>query len=141
MDRISVPARSRVMAAVGSRRTQLERQVECLLRLAGARHLSRNVRVLPGCPDFVIRSARLAVFVDSCFWHGCRWHHRPPASRKNYWEPKIARNVLRDRDVNTALKRLHWHVCRVWEHQIRDEPGRKKVIRRLASALRSPGGR
>ena len=139
VDRIPVATRSRVMAGVRSRRTQPERQVESLLRLAGVRHLRRNFRGLPGCPDFVIRSARIAIFVDSCFWHGCRWHHRRPASRQEYWDAKIERNAARDRLVNGLLKRMNWRVIRIWEHQIRDSTGRAKVIARVAAALTGVG--
>lgn len=123
------------MAGVASRRTQPERQVETLLRLAGVRHLRRNFRGLPGCPDFAVRSARLAVFVDSCFWHGCRWHCRRPSSHKEYWDQKIERNALRDSLVNVTLIKMHWRVMRIWEHQIRDAAGRAKVIARVAAAL------
>ena len=135
MDRISTEQRSRVMAGVGSRRTRPERQVETLLRLAGVRHVRRNVRPLPGCPDFVLRNARLAVFVDSCFWHGCRWHYRRPASRQEYWDLKIERNVRRDKEVNTLLKSMNWRVLRIWEHQIRDATGQSRVMARVVAAL------
>lgn len=137
MDRISNDSRSRVMAAVRSRRTRPEREVEILLRTAGIRHLRRNFRALPGCPDFVIRSARLVVFVDSCFWHGCRWHCRRPATHREYWDRKIARNADRDRFVNSLLKGMGWSVIRIWEHQLRGALGRAKVISRVTSAVQS----
>jgi DNA mismatch endonuclease Vsr len=135
MDRVTAQTRSRIMAGVGSRRTQPERQVETLLRLAGVRHVRRNVRALPGCPDFVLRDARLAVFVDSCFWHGCRWHYRRPASRREYWDLKIERNVRRDSQVNALLKNMGWRVLRIWEHQIRETAGQAKVIAKVVAIL------
>lgn len=135
MDRISAETRSRIMARVGSRRTQPERQVEGLLRLCGVQHLRRNVKGVPGCPDFVVRGERIAIFVDSCFWHGCKWHCRRPTSRQSYWTPKIARNAKRDKDVTALLRSMNWRVVRIWEHQIRDGPGQAKVLRRLRAAL------
>jgi DNA mismatch endonuclease (patch repair protein) len=92
---------------------------------------------LPGKPDFIFPKQRLAVFVDGCFWHGCRWHCRMPKSRRNYWKPKIARNKKRDREVTRQLRRCGWKVFRVWEHALKRPVkmlGHVKVI--LASRQR-----
>jgi DNA mismatch endonuclease (patch repair protein) len=126
MDRIDAVTRSRVMSRVRSKRTGLESEMELLLRSAGVRRISRNMRSLPGTPDFVIRSARLTIFVDSCFWHGCRWHCRRPSSRTDYWNAKIDRNARRDRDVTRLLRLQGWQVIRVWEHQLAD-PGKRAI--------------
>jgi DNA mismatch endonuclease (patch repair protein) len=76
-----------------------------------------HARDLPGCPDFVFRDSRLAVFVDGDFWHGWRfsvWRHKLPTK----WEIKIAQNRLRDRRNRAKLRRQGWTVLRIWEHQI-----------------------
>lgn len=135
MDRVSAAIRSRTMGRIRKRGTGPERIMETLLRRAGVRHLRRNVARLPGCPDFVIREARLTVFVDSCFWHGCRLHYRRPASRREYWDLKIQRNIERDQHVNALLSAKGWRVARYWEHEIRDEIGRTEVIAKLLEHL------
>jgi len=58
----------------------------------------------------------VAVFVDGCFWHCCRIHGRPPLSNDDYWGPKLARNVARDRADTEQLERAGWTVVRLWEH-------------------------
>lgn len=87
---------------------------------------------LPGKPDFVFRQEMLAVFVDGCFWHGCRWHAQQPSSNIEYWEKKIMRNKLRDRQVTHALELAGWKVLRIWEHSFDDSD---KVMMRLKEAL------
>lgn len=68
-------------------------------------------------PDVVFTGARVAVFVDGCFWHGCPQHQRIPKTNTAYWVPKLARNVERDRLTDSALIEAGWRVVRLWEHQ------------------------
>lgn len=67
-------------------------------------------------PDIVFTRARLAVFVDGCFWHACPIHGTEPRANTDYWRPKLARNVARDRAVDAALRQAGWRVLRAWEH-------------------------
>jgi DNA mismatch endonuclease (patch repair protein) len=67
-------------------------------------------------PDIVFTRARLAVFVDGCFWHACPQHGTTPRSNTDYWGPKLARNVARDRTNELRLQAEGWSVLRVWEH-------------------------
>jgi DNA mismatch endonuclease (patch repair protein) len=67
--------------------------------------------------DVVLRSSRVAVFVDGCFWHGCPEHGTKPTTNSAYWNPKIERNVLRDLRNSSALEARGWTVIRVWEHE------------------------
>ncbi|CAN5736113.1 MAG: very short patch repair endonuclease [Euzebyales bacterium] len=80
---------------------------------------------VPGRPDLVIRSLRLAVFIDGDFWHGNRWRLRGLArleddfhSNRAFWVAKITRNVERDRAVNERLAADDWTVVRVWESDV-----------------------
>lgn len=71
-------------------------------------------------PDVVFTRARVVLFVDGCFWHCCPIHGNQPRANSDYWSPKLARNVARDRAVDTALGAAGWTVVRAWEH---DRPG------------------
>ena len=83
-------------------------------------------------PDFVFPKLRTAVFVDGCFWHGCPKHATWPKHRAAFWKAKIEGNRTRDRKVTRLLRRLGWHVLRVWQHELlrRDE---SKLLRRLSA--------
>jgi DNA mismatch endonuclease (patch repair protein) len=67
-------------------------------------------------PDIVFTRWMVAVFVDGCFWHGCPDHQRVPKSNRDYWVPKLAANVRRDRRADAALVKDGWVVVRIWEH-------------------------
>jgi DNA mismatch endonuclease (patch repair protein) len=67
--------------------------------------------------DVVFSGAKVAVFVDGCFWHGCPDHQRIPRRNQEYWIPKLSTNTERDRRVDDALINAGWHVERVWEHE------------------------
>jgi len=84
-----------------------------------------------GKPDFVFPKARVAVFVDGCFWHGHPERCRMPRTNREYWQQKIQRNVARDKEVARCLKKKGWKVLRVWEHQVGD----MTTLRRLRRAI------
>lgn len=65
----------------------------------------------------VFRAARLAVFVDGCFWHRCPEHGTQPATNAGYWQAKLDRNVARDHRDEEDLERAGWTVLRIWEHE------------------------
>jgi DNA mismatch endonuclease Vsr len=133
-DVFSKKKRSQVMAAIRSRGNKAtELKLAAVLRAAGITGWRRN-QPLPGRPDFVFRHARLAVFVDGCFWHGCRWHCRMPKSRGGYWGPKISRNRARDKAVSALLRRAGWRVHRIWEHSLRSQAALSRLQAILANA-------
>ena len=68
-------------------------------------------------PDIAFTARHVAVFVDGCFWHACPEHGSRPANNVWYWEPKLRRNVERDRAADAALLAAGWDVVRVWEHE------------------------
>jgi len=124
--------RSQVMAAIRSRGNRdTELKLAAILRAAGITGWRRH-QAIPGHPDFVFPRARLAVFVDGCFWHGCRWHCRMPRSNRKYWQAKIARNAVRDRKTNRQLRGRGWKVIRVWAHVL---GAPDKVVARITSEL------
>ena len=84
---------------------------------------------LIGKPDFVFAKAKLIVFVDGCFWHGCPKHMRMPKSGVEYWQKKISRNKKRDRKVTKELQTLGWRVLRIWEHSLRKKLVNRTILR------------
>lgn len=69
------------------------------------------------CADLVFTRAKVAVFVDGCYWHGCPEHHRQPTSNSDYWSAKVSGNRDRDTRVNALLTDAGWTVLRFWEHE------------------------
>lgn len=78
-------------------------------------------------PDIVFPGAKVAVFVDGCFWHQCPEHGQMPKANHEYWAPKLARNVERDRANDATLRESGWTVLRFFEHV---------PVREAASAIR-----
>lgn len=76
-----------------------------------------NFRELPGRPDLAFTRARLAVFVDGCFWHMCADHVRLPKNNREWWVAKLEANVARDREKDRRLADLGWLAVHVWEHE------------------------
>ncbi len=109
---------SRIRAR-GNKDTEL-----ALLKLFRREHISgwRRGQPVLGKPDFLFRRARLAVFVDGCFWHGCPKHCKVPASNTAFWKRKLQANKNRDREVTGLLKRNGWGVIRIWECQLAESP-------------------
>jgi DNA mismatch endonuclease (patch repair protein) len=93
---------------------------------------------LPGRPDFAFPAARVAIFLDGCFWHGCPRHYRKPRNHA-YWEPKLRRNLARDRRAAAALRSAGWMVLRVWEHSLRETVRIAARLRRALEIRRPPG--
>ena len=112
--------RSANMARIRSSGTVPEEQLYRAVRIAlGHRwRIDRNVIAMPGRPDVVIPSLRLVMFADGCFFHGCATHYRAPLSNREYWLPKIVRNIERDRSQRSALEASGWSVVRIWEHEL-----------------------
>jgi DNA mismatch endonuclease (patch repair protein) len=67
--------------------------------------------------DIVFGPAKVAVYVDGCFWHSCPLHATLPKNNRQWWSVKLAANVLRDRDTDRQLIEAGWRVVRVWEHE------------------------
>ena len=95
-----------------------------------------NVKGLPGRPDVALTRARVAVFVDGCFWHACPEHGVLPKANRQWWREKLETNVERDRRNDRLLQELGWLPLHVWEH---DEIGEAAdCIERLWSVRVSP---
>lgn len=120
-DIMSPEKRSAVMARIKGKNTGPEQMVTAALAELGLSWES-HAPDLPGRPDFVFRSARVALFVDGDFWHGWRFPQwRDKLSAK--WEAKIDGNRRRDVRNHRRLRRMGWKVVRLWEHQVAADIG------------------
>lgn len=101
------------------RDTSPEKRLRSTLHREGYRfRVDRPIKTESGAvrPDLVFPRARVAVFVDGCFWHCCPEHGRDPTTNPGYWGPKLRRNRERDVLQTDALERGGWLVVRIWEH-------------------------
>ena len=131
MDTISRQKRSWIMAQVkSSGNSSTETKLIAVLRENGITGWRRTYALL-GKPDFVFPRARVAVFVDGCFWHGHPRKCRMPQANRAYWEQKIGRNVARDRRVKRTLQEEGWKVIRIWEDSVQ----KPSTVARLRKAL------
>src|SRR4051812_28188585 len=112
MDRIGAAQRSNNMRAIRSKDTKPELRIRAQLRKVGLTGYRLHRKDLPGCPDIAFIGRKKAIFVHGCFWHGheCAGGLRRPASRQDYWLPKIAGNQSRDARHVEALRALGWEV-------------------------------
>lgn len=118
-----------VMTANKSRDTKPERLLRSVLYRQGLRYRV-NARPLPDLrrtADLVFPKARVAVFVDGCYWHGCPDHYRPATKRSDFWREKIRGNQVRDADTDARLREQGWTVVRVWEHEAVDVAAAKVI--------------
>jgi DNA mismatch endonuclease, patch repair protein len=115
----SSPAVSERMARVRRRDTAPELELRSELHRRGLRYRvdRRPLKGVPSRADLVFGPARVAVYVDGCFWHSCPEHGTMPRSNNEFWEEKLARNRERDAETNAALREAGWSVIRVWEHE------------------------
>ncbi|MGW9247724.1 very short patch repair endonuclease [Streptomyces sp. S063] len=118
----SSAVRRRNMQAIRSRDTKPERLIRRLVHANGLRYrvAARPLPDLRRTADMVFRPAKVAVFIDGCYWHGCPEHYVSPKTNPGYWSEKVARNVARDRDTDERLSAAGWLVLRFWEHQSSD---------------------
>ncbi|RYD91432.1 MAG: very short patch repair endonuclease [Sphingobacteriales bacterium] len=118
----TTPERSKRMSNIKSKNTQPELILRKALWNAGIRY-RLNVSNLPGKPDIVIRKKNLAIFIDGEFWHGYKWEEKKVKIKANrdYWIPKIEKNIARDIQNNVDLEAKGFKVLRFWEQEIKKD--------------------
>ena len=127
--------RSDVMRAVPSKNTSAELALRRALGELGLRGYRLHSSAVPGHPDLVFPTARIAVFVDGCFWHGCAKCYRAPKTHVEYWTMKVQRNRSRDKRINDECRAAGWRTIRVWEHLAMKDS--KKAAGRVRQALKT----
>ena len=138
--------RDEAATKIGKANRRADTKPEVRLRAALHRHGHRfrkdhllRVGIVRVRPDIVFTRWKVAVFVDGCFWHGCPDHQHVPKSNREYWVPKLAANVERDRRVDAALADAGWIVVRIWEHD--DVDGAVAVVENPLNSRRDRPGR
>ncbi len=118
----TTPERSKMMAKIRGKNTKPELVFRKALWAAGYRYRI-DYKKLIGKPDIVLKKYKTVIFIDGEFWHGYNWEERKEKIKTNreFWIPKIERNLQRDREVNIALETKGYKVFRFWEKEIKKE--------------------
>jgi len=132
MDTVSKKKRSKIMSLIKSKETNLEKSVWGILSKNGIRYRKNSSKYF-GKPDIIIAPKKLAIFIDSCFWHGCKKHCRMPEANHGYWANKINNNKKRDKLVNNYYKKTAWRIIRIWEHDI--NKNYKKLVSKIIETI------
>lgn len=113
--------RSKMMSKIRSTGGKAETLLAKRIWHEGYRYF-RNYKKLPGKPDIAITKYKIAIFVDGEFWHGYDWENQKLKrihTNREYWIPKIEKNMAKDRQVNDELRNMGWTVIRFWEkHEV-----------------------
>lgn len=130
------------MKAAKPRDTAPEKALRSALHRKGLRFRidEKPIKDLNRKADIVFRSAKVAVFVDGCFWHGCPIHGTQAKANAEFWKNKIEQNQARDLDTNEQLKKAGWRVVRVWEHEDPERVSQKiysLVVKRMNNNVSS----
>jgi DNA mismatch endonuclease (patch repair protein) len=131
-----------IMRGNRSRDTRPEIQLRALLHRDGYRYRVNLPITVGGATvrvDIAFTKARLAVFVDGCFWHACPSHGRIPKANSGYWPFKLARNHARDTANRRSLESDGWRVVRIWEH-VPPEQAADIVVQALSNRRLAPAG-
>ena len=120
MDKHTPEQRRKNMQAIKSKDSSIELMLRKELWSRGL-HYRKNDKTVFGHPDLTFKGKKIAVFVDSEFWHGYDWDNRKSdfKSHQEFWIPKIERNMQRDIEVNEKLKSDGWKVIRFWGNDIK----------------------
>ncbi|MEM1259636.1 MAG: very short patch repair endonuclease [Bacteroidota bacterium] len=115
----TTPKRSKIMSKIRCKNTKPELAFRKALWAAGYRYRI-DYKKLMGKPDIVLKKYKTAIFIDGEFWHGFQWEERKAKIKSNreFWIPKIERNIQRDAEVNQELLRLGYTVFRFWQKEV-----------------------
>lgn len=134
--------RMRAVRGKGNRTT--EARLRAILTRAGIRGWRMQTKEVPGKPDFYFPDARVAIFCDGCFWHGCPHCGHVPSKNNRFWKAKISRNKQRDEEKQLRLEEAGVLVLRLWEHELQGDLGlwvrrlRQTISARILANARSP---
>lgn len=132
MDNLTEKQRRLCMSHIGSKHTKPEKTVRKILTRLGKKYRLHNKK-LPGKPDIVISKDKIAIFINGCFWHqhkGCKKRAVPKTNIK-YWEPKLRRNIEKQKQDIKQLRKKGWKAYIIWECNIKNESHLIKKLRKI----------
>jgi DNA mismatch endonuclease (patch repair protein) len=121
VDNLTIDQRKKNMKSIRSFRTEPELILKKILKKKKIDfdYIRTNI---PGKPDFVLEKSRLIIFVDSDFWHCHPIRCKFPKSNIKYWSKKLYKNWMRDKKVNSEIKKSGWKILRIWEYDLKKNP-------------------
>lgn len=125
--------RREIMSRVKNKDSKIEVEFKKSIWKAGLRYGKSSAKYF-GKPDIVLPKYKAVIFIDSCFWHGCKKHGSMPKVRIKFWKEKLERNKQRDKEVNKHYKKTDWKMFRIWEHNLRKN--KQKIIDNLKNILK-----
>ncbi len=134
MDKVDSKTRSYIMSRVKSKNTELEKSVRKALTARKVRYRISNGKHF-GKPDLLFMGKKTAVFIDSCFWHGCSEHCRLPVANGEYWKTKIERSMVRDQLVDEYYREKGWTVIRIWGHDLKKQKSIEEKADEIVSII------
>ena len=121
------------MSAIHSKNTLPE---ICLRKVLWSKGLRFRINYGEEKIDIAFPSRKIAIFVDGCFWHSCPIHSHVPKTNRNYWLPKLEKNVLRDKLKEERLRREGWTIIRVWEHDLKRSNDTNAIAEKLLESIK-----
>ena len=133
-DIVNKKKRSEIMRAIKDKDSKIEKTLRKELSGLDLKY-RKNVSYLNGKPDIAFTRKKIVIFLDSCFWHGCKNHSRMPQTNRLYWKEKIEKNKTRDLEIDKFYKKIGWEVLRFWEHSLKNNL--PKIIKKVQTALKT----
>lgn len=124
-DVLTKTQRSFNMSRIRSENTNPEIKFRDFLHSYGIKSFKMHPSEITGKPDFYFPKEKMAIFIDGCFWHGCKKCFRKPETNRDFWLEKITNNIKRDSEINSVLRRQGLQVVRFWEHEIKNSAGKR----------------
>lgn len=128
----SKEARRKIMSSIRGKNTKPELTIRKMLWASGKRYRIHDKTVF-GIPDISSKKKKVAIFIDGCFWHGCKKCYKEPETNAEFWRKKISSNRSRRVTVLSILESEGWKVMQFWEHEINRHP--KIVINRIRRVI------
>lgn len=129
--------RSRIMSSIkGKHNRSTELRLKMGLVRSGINGWELHQKKLPGTPDFYFPTAKLAIFVNGCFWHSCPKCGHIPKTRVDFWKAKLNRTKQRDKKKKTELRKLGIASLTIWEHELKESSGVDKVIKKIERKIK-----
>ena len=120
------------MSSIRGKNTRPEVSIRKLLWQRGKRYRIHDSSVF-GTPDISNKSKNVAVFIDGCFWHGCKRCYKEPKSNTKFWRNKLSKNQKRRKLVISRLRKDGVTILQFWEHQVISDP--QTVVKRISRLL------